>query len=71
MVIGLPLVVPIVAAAIAVGGLVGLLALAVWAGSRNGRTRIEGLLKPYKENFGKQDAEVRVGGGGWWGYMVH
>ncbi|CAM9437277.1 unnamed protein product [Laminaria digitata] len=55
---GLPLLLPILAVVVAVGGVGALLASTVWAFSRSGRPWVQQLVKPICDKVGKENPEV-------------
>lgn len=55
---GLPLLLPILAIVVVVGGVGALLASTVWAFSRNGRPWVQQVVKPICEKVGKENPEV-------------
>lgn len=56
----MPLILPIMVILAALGGVLGLLAGAVWAGSRGGRARIQVITKPVMEKM-RNHPEVCAG----------
>lgn len=55
---GLPLLVPMLAVVVVVGGIGALLAATVWIFSRAGRSWVHGILQPVCEQIGRDDPEV-------------